>query len=236
MHWVSSMPRKIPAGKQDSPPNEARGAGVPADQPPQPGNRHHELQGVGTGGVSEVMGHSSDSEEAFKDQSLGPAKQPIDWMIADLRGEERTLGWYVESAERGDRASALRALQLCVQSLSPTALKQNGFLMMPDLALALRRILGPAVETGDSAVLRAARGSPLVKTADPATTSISWWRCYEMHKLLRETPGLSQIKAAAQVLDGINGGQPSSLQKRYRALRTELEAYFREIERGDAEK
>ena len=182
------------------------------------------------------MEHSSDPEDTSNDQPLGRVKQPVDWMIADLRGEERTLGWYVERAEQGDRASALRALQLCVQSLSPTALKQNGFLMMPDLASALRCILGPAVEAGDSAVLRAARGSPLVKIADPATASISWWRCYEMHKLLRETPGLSQIKAAAQVLDGINGGQPGSLQKRYRALKTELEAYFLESERDDAEK
>lgn len=161
---------------------------------------------------------------------------PMSWMIADLKGEERTLGWYVDHAEQGDRDAALRALQLCMQSLAPAALAQNGVRMPQDLADALRRIIGPAAHTGDSAVMRAARGSPLVRIPDANTTDIAWWRCYEMHKLLKETPGLSQIKAAAKVLEGENGGEPASLQKRYRALKPQLEIYFQENEADAAEK
>ncbi|ADU36935.1 hypothetical protein Varpa_2737 [Variovorax paradoxus EPS] len=53
------MPRKIPAGKQDSPPSEATDAELPADQPPQGAHRHRELRGVGTVGVGEAIGRRS---------------------------------------------------------------------------------------------------------------------------------------------------------------------------------
>ena len=169
----------------------------------------------------------TDAGPDHAEMQVANRRHRMDWMEADLRGEVRTLAWYIGRAEAGDRDAALRALELCVGSLSPAALKQNRWLMTPDLADALRKILGPAAQMGDSAVLRTARGVHRFRVPDVNTANITWWRCFEMHKKLKDRSGLSQIKAAAEVLDG-QAGQPASLQKRYRNLKPALEIYWQE--------
>lgn len=176
---------------------------------------------------------SSDTPNQEHGTALQPAevRERMDWMAADLAGEKRDLSWYIENAEAGDRDAALRALQLCAQSLTPAAIAQNRIHMPPMLIDALRRIIEPAARTGDSAVMRAARGSPLTRTADVSGRNITWWRCYEMHQLLVADPSLSRIRAAEQVL-GDQAGQPETLRKRYGEYRPQLEAYFHDLKAG----
>lgn len=155
----------------------------------------------------------------------------IDWMLADLAGERRTLSWYVERAEQGDRDAALIAIRKCVASLSPAALEQNGGCVGPSVVEALLRILKPAAASGDSKVLRAAR-----KDENPNARKFArmWWWCVEMAEILDGEPDLDQIEAArrAQGDQAGSDGVPdaATVAKKYRELKAVIAAYRAEGE------
>ena len=150
----------------------------------------------------------------------------LDWMAADLGGQQRTLAWYVARAEDGDRDAALRAVRWCVESLTPEALQQNGCQLSPTLADALRKILGLDPTTGDSRVLSVARKPPNVR---PEKFNRMWWWCVRMDEILDASPSLGQVDAAEQAQGDDAGvdGLPSAeaVAKWYRKHRGAIRAY-----------
>lgn len=151
----------------------------------------------------------------------------IDWMMADLQGVARTLDWYIEQAEAGDRDAALVALQKVVASLTPTALEQNGGNLAPPVLSALQRILGPAAASGDSRILRAARKAP---NPDVERNARMWWWCVRMHELLLQDPSRSQTSVAETVMadEPPEGKLPDAeaLVRRYNQWLPSIKAYL----------
>ncbi|MCB2001698.1 MAG: hypothetical protein KDH93_19185 [Rhodoferax sp.] len=125
----------------------------------------------------------------------------LDWMAADLRGEERDLAWYLEAGAKGDRDAARRALQLIVDSLSDAGLKATGMKIPHTLLQALRAVIEPLAQEGDSRLLRAFRGQVKGRPIDPRRRNTMWWLCVRLHQLLASDPTMTQIIGAEQVLD-----------------------------------
>lgn len=151
----------------------------------------------------------------------------IDWMLADIQGEVRDLNWYLDKAESGDRDAALRAIEGIVRSLSPEALAQCGG-SPPNMVLnAVLRVLAPAVSSGDSKVLRAARKA---SNPDVERNARMWWWCVRLHLHLKSNPDVSHVDAAAVVLsdDPPDGKLPdaATVAKRYQQLHEVIERYF----------
>lgn len=148
-------------------------------------------------------------------------------MLADMQGVSRTLEWYVDQAEGGDRDAALRAIDGVLRSMKPAALAQNGGAPPPPVLAALIRILGPATVTGDSKVLRAARKAP---NPDVEKRARMWWWCVAIHQRLQAQPDESHVDAAAAVLADEPTGDKipdaASVAKRYQQWRPLVEQFL----------